>query len=811
MRSRLYFTLLAFLIFSTSFIFAQQKVTISGIIVDKDNSEPMQFVNVVVLNTADSSIVTGSLSDDAGAFRLQGVVKGSYLVRFKFIGYDELFLSIEISGNERQVELGVIEILPSSLTTGDVVIEVERPLMETSIDKRIYNVNEDLSSKGGSAEDVLQNVPSIEIDQDGNISLRGNSNVIILIDGRPSTLSGSSRAAILNSIPAESIERIEIVTNPSAKYDPDGMTGIINIVLKKNKLRGLNGNLSISRGTGNSNTASFGLNYRTSKFNVYMNYSHRNTESFRNFYSYRERQLEGDEEIFKQVRLGRDLNTGNTLKTGVDINIRDGHTWGASLTYGNSTRARLGLLENQMTTNSSGTRLWYRNATENTINESFDLNTNYQWIFKEKKGELMFDVNYSRSAGRMKGDYDEYGFTTLDEGLYYTERLNNPESGSVFTASLDVVNRFPDNMQVEYGLKAIINSNDRTQYREIYDFDDAFFLPDFGINNDFRLVEQIYSAYGIFAQKLDKIHYQVGLRLEQALVRPELLTTNEKFTNDYFSFFPSVHVVFPLQKKQDLFVSYSRRINRPGMWSLNPFVEFTDPFNIRFGNPNLRPEYTNSFELGYNRELTKISLNNTFYYRHSTDVLQRILLFDELGRGAATWDNLDQTISWGYEGVAIYKVNKWWKNVISVNVYQLYLITTNPLLNNNSGINWNAKITSSFDLWNKSAAIQINGRYTAPRVVPQGFVLPGPAIDISFQKSFLDKKLDLTLRISDIFDWQQFYIETTAPGVYQERTFKWETRRLFLTLNYNFGRLQAGKESRKRPPSGGGGGGDDMM
>lgn len=809
-KSRVIFSVFILLVYS-SFLQAQQKVNITGIVVDKDNGSPMQFVNVVVLNAADSSIVTGSLSDENGAFRLQGLVKGAYLVRFKFIGYDELYLPQEILGTERQIELGVIEIKPSALTTSDVVIEVERPLMETSIDKRIYNVDEDLAAKGGTAEDVLQNVPSIEIDQDGNISLRGNANVIILIDGRPSTLSGSSRAAILNSIPAESIERIEIVTNPSAKYDPDGMTGIINIVLKKNKLRGLNGNLSISRGTGNSNTASIGLNYRTSKFNVYVNYSHRNTEGFRNFYSYRERQLDGDLEIFDQVRLGRDLNSGNTLKTGLDFNVKDGQTWGVSMTYGNSSRGRLGLLENTMSTNLNGTRVWYRNATENTTSQSFDLNTNYQWMFKEKKGELMFDINYSRSAGLMIGDYDEYGFSGADQGSYYTERLNNPESGSILTASLDIVNRFPGNMQIEYGLKAIVNSNDRTQYREIYDFNDAFFFPDLGINNEFRLVEQIYSAYGIFAQKLDKVHYQIGMRLEQALVRPELLTTNEQFKNDYFSFFPSVHVVFPLKDKQDMFISYSRRINRPGMGSLNPFVEFTDPFNIRFGNPSLRPEYTNSFELGYNREFQKLSWNNTVYYRHSTDVIQRILLFDDQGRGAVTWDNLDQTINWGYEGVAIYKVNKWWRNVISVNVYQLYLITTNPLLNNNSGINWNAKITSSFDLWNKSAAIQINGRYTAPRVVPQGFVQPGPAIDISFQKSFFDRKLDLTIRVSDIFDWQQFYIETNAPGVYQERIFKWETRRLFLTLNYNFGRLQAGKEQRRRPSNGGGGGGDDMM
>jgi outer membrane receptor protein involved in Fe transport len=377
---------------------------------------------------------------------------------------------------------------------------------------------------------------------------------------------------------------------------------------------------------------------------------------------------------------------------------------------------------------------------------------------------------------------------------------------------MDIISKFKSNMQFEYGLKGIINNNDRTQYREIFDFDDAIFFPDVSVNNQFRLSEQIYSAYGIFAQKREKLHYQIGLRLEQAFVRPELVTTNEKFTNDYFSFFPSLHVVLPIvENKKDVFLSYSRRISRPGMGSLNPFVEFTDPFNFRFGNPNLRPEYTNSFETGYNHEMKKVSFNNTLYYRHSYDVLQRILIFDTLGRGAMTWDNLDQTINWGYEGIATYKPTKWWRNVLSVNVYQLYLITSNPLLRNNSGLNWNVKITTSFDLWNKSAALQINGRYTAPRVVPQGFVIPGPAVDISFQKSFLDRKLNLTLRVSDIFDTQGFFIQTEAPGVFQEREFKWETRRFFITLNYNFGRVQKGREARKKSPNGGGGGGEDMM
>lgn len=798
------------LLFSQT-LFAQQKTTISGIVVNRDNGVAMQFVNVILLHPNDSSIVAGGLTDETGGFRLANVIKGDYLLRCKFIGYLELYQNVVVTGTERQMELGVIEISESSLTKNEVVIEVERPLMETSIDKRIFNVDADLSSKGGTAEDVLQNVPSIEVDQDGGISLRGNANVIILIDGRPSTLSGGARGAVLGGIPAESIERIEIVTNPSAKYDPDGMTGIINIVLKKNRLRGINGNVSVARGTGNSNTASFGINYRTSKINLFANYSNRNTQGYRNFYSNRTRELPGDFETFEQYRLGRDLNTGNTLKTGLDYTIKDRHIAGFSLTYGDNIRGRYGLLSNDLTTDALGKHLWYRNSTEDTESESFDLNTNYQWTFKEKKGEMFLDITHSRSQGRMIGIYDEYGFNGDETGFYYNEQLNNPESSNITTAAWDVVNRFKHENQIEYGLKAILNVRDQTQFREIYDFDGAIFFPDLNINNDFRLSEQIYSVYGIYAQKLKKMSYQVGMRLEHALVRPELLTTNESFKNDYFSFFPSVHMVFPIKEKRDAFISYSRRISRPGMRSLNPFIEFTDPFNIRFGNPSLRPEYTNSFEVGYNHEIKKINFNNTFYYRHSYDVLQRIITFDEIGRSAVTWDNLEESINWGYEGIAIYKPTKWWRNVISVNVYQLYIRTNNPLLRNNSGINWNAKITSSFDLWNKTAAFQINGRYTGRRITPQGFVIPGPAVDLSFQKSFLNKNLELTIRVSDIFDTQGFYIQTEVPGVYQDRTFKWETRRLFVTLNYKFGRLQAGKEPKRRPTQNGGGGGDDMM
>jgi outer membrane receptor protein involved in Fe transport len=791
---------------------SQQRVNISGLIVDRENGSAMQFVNVVVLNSSDSSIVTGALSDEKGAFRLSNITKGDFLLRCKFIGYDEYYKPIKITGSERHIELGVIELIPSSLTKNEVIIEAERPLLETSIDKRVFNVGEDLSSRGGTAQEVLQNVPSIEVDQDGGISLRGNSNVIVLIDGRPSTLSGGSRGAILSGIPAESIERIEIVTNPSAKYDPDGMTGIINIVLKKNKLRGINGNVALTLGTGNSNTGSFGVNYRTSKVNLYLNFSNRISDGYRNFFSDRTRDLANDREELRQYRFGRDNNVGKTLKMGLDYTIKENQFLGLSITYGNNNRGRYGLLSNEMTTNVMGTKLWYRNSREDTQTQSLDLNANYQWRFKEKKGELTFDINQSFSRGRMIGIYDELGFKGSQNGLHVNERLNNPERFEITTAALDVVRRFKQENQIEYGLKAIINQDNRTQYREIFDFNQEIYIPDLNVNNEFSLSEQIYSAYGIYAQKLKKIRYQFGLRLEQALIRPTLLTTNQNFRNDYFSFFPSAHIVFPLEKNKEAFLSYSRRINRPNSGNLNPFIEFTDPFNIRYGNPALKPEYTNSFEFGYNHELKKISFNNTLYYRHSYDVLQRIILFNAAGATAVTWDNLDQSINWGYEGIAAFQTNKSLRNLISINIFQTYLLTNNPLLQNNSGIIWNAKITSNIDLWDKTAAIQINGRYDSKLVTPQGFAQFGPALDLSFQKSFLNKSFDLTIRISDVFDTQRFWILTDVPGAKQVRIYKWETRRLFVTLSYRFGRMNDAKEKRRKPTQNTGGSGvEDMM
>jgi outer membrane receptor protein involved in Fe transport len=601
-----------------------------------------------------------------------------------------------------------------------------------------------------------------------------------------------------------------VVTNPSAKYDPDGMSGIINIVLKKNKLRGFNGNVDVTYGTGNSHTTSAGVNLRNNKFNVFANYGYNYSDGFRNFFSERERQLGSENELLLQERFGSDHRSGHTGKAGIDYTLKEGHVIGTSITGSYNNRNRDGLLTNTLYLDNSETALWQRNAAEPRTSQSLDLNLNYQWRFKEKRGEVMADFTQSWGKGEVLGFYDEYDLMDYLNSPSVMERLDNPNDRSVFTGMVDIIRNFKSSIRLETGAKAIINADDRTQYREVYDFDTEQFVPDVGINNQFKLTEQIYAAYGIFGHQVKQFKYQLGLRAEQALVRPELITTGQSFKNDYFSLFPSAHFAYELKKKGELFLSYSRRINRPSARSLNPFTEYSDPFNLRMGNPALKPEYINSFELGYNKTWKTLTLNTTGYYRYSTDVIQRIRTFYPDGTGATTYENLDNTINFGFEGIVIYRPYSWWRNNFSTNIYQTILMTSNPELQNNSGLNWGFKLTSAVDFWKKTTTLQLNYRYNAPRIVPQGIVQFKPAIDVSIQRSFFDKKLALTLRVSDIFDWQGFYMLVDSGNTRQESTYKWQSRRLFITLSYKFGKLEMGNDQRRRRGDGAGGSGGDM-
>lgn len=815
---RLFFKLFLFLSFLVSATFTKAQGApkigiLSGIILDSISKKPIDYASIRVLSKKDSSVVSGIFTDEKGTFLLDQIPAGSYHVKISFTGYQPIWISnLSFTPAKPNQDLGTIRMqLDGALNLQEVKVTADAPnLLTNSLDKKIYNVGEDLSTRGGTANDVLNNVPSVEVDQEGGISLRGDGNVTILIDGRPSTLSGGNGKSLLDALPANSIERIEIVTNPSAKYDPDGTSGIINIVLKKNKLKGINGNVSLSAGTGNVYNGSASLSVRNARMNVYGTYAYRYYEGFRDYESDLQRRF-GDS-LFRldQYRNGTDMMENHTAKIGADFYLKNRQTLGIGVTGALGSRERTGkLTNNQLNQDDDLQREWYRNSSDPSTNQNVDINLNYKLDFKEEKGSLIVDINQSIGDEDTRGFYDEnygieYGSPSTNAPLF--QQLGSVEKNYVTTAQIDYVKMLPKSVRVEAGTKVIlrdmtVSSNSQTRNNASGDFE-----QDTLSNFDYSYNEQIYSVYGNAAHQYKKFKYQAGIRLEQAVQAPDLTSQNLSFRNEYFSAFPSAFVKYELSKESELSLSYSRRINRPSANTLNPFTSYADPFNLRRGNPAVRPEYINSFDFGYGINKKKMNVTASVFYRQTNEVITRVKEFYDNGTTAVTYANINESQSVGLELVMVYRPFPWFRNMISANGNQITFSDDTPGTDwNNSGFNWSVKYAGTVDFWKKTASAQLNARYNAPIVTAQGIVQPRANVDFSVEKSLAEKKWSVGIRVSDIFNTQEFRLRVEQPNTFQTTRFKQETRRVYLTVSYKFGRYEVSKKDRMPTDNGGGG------
>ncbi|WP_133122117.1 TonB-dependent receptor domain-containing protein [Brumimicrobium salinarum] len=684
----------------------------------------------------------------------------------------------------------------------EVVIRGESSLMETSIDKRTYNVEEDMTAVGGGLTEVLNNIPSVEVDNDGNVSLRGSGSVTILIDGRQSALSSGDGA--LDGIPASAIERIELVTNPSAKYNPEGTAGIINIVLKKKKLRGINTNVQLSAASENLFSGSLGFNIRNEKFNFYVNYSYRHREGFRNNFNERTSFYDNTTEFLKQGRLGTDFRESHTGKVGSDFFISENQVLGISVSGTNTDRIRRGKQENERYIDDNLTQMWDRKVYDPRNRKSIDINANYKLDFNDKKGNIIIAATQSIGDEDAIGEFEEFYLNpngTTPSNPYRFQNQIRSDFRSKFTFSADLERSINDKMKYDAGLQAIINRQNESNFLEYYDTLTGQVVPDPNVNNELVFNENILSAYGIFGHQVsEKFKYQAGVRLEQALTEPKLLTTNESFENNYFSFFPSLHLTYGNDKQGSFFGSYSRRINRPSTWSLNPFPVYSDPLNLRKGNPEIQPEYINSYELGYEKIWKSASITGTVYFKETVNRIQRIRQFFDDGVSVTTFANVDESYDYGVEVVSTYSPFSWWKNMLALNAYESRLSANiDGTRLSNKGVSWDVKLNSTFSFFDNTTAIQINAQYIAPRYTVQGYYQRNPGIDIGFTRTLLDKKMVLGVRVSDVFNQKGFYFEINDGDVIQETDYKWTTRRLYLTLSYKFGNLTTkNKELREK-------------
>ncbi|MEZ4938253.1 MAG: TonB-dependent receptor [Crocinitomicaceae bacterium] len=824
------YSLLFFTIFSSWILLAQGNKSegregglrpkigeLIGVVEDSSSTEPIEFATISLFRIKDSALVTGGVSDVNGRFRITEIPIGMYRVKISFIGYkDKVVGPLLFKPEASKLDLKTVQISTAESALNEVEIIAEKAELETKIDRKVFNVEKNITATGGTVNDLLNNIPSVEVDMDGNISLRGSGNVTILIDGKPSSLTGGARTGILTSIPASSVESIEVITNPSAKYDPDGMSGIINIILKKNKLKGITAGVELSAGTGNTYNTSTNFNYKNEKLNFYSNYSFNHYRGYRNYESTRKTTIEDTLLSLDQYRDGTDLNESHMLKLGIDFYLNPKNILGFSVMGNLSRREREGYMKYTEYNNFEAQKeFWTRDTYDPNHSKSLDFSLNYQHKFKQAGHELQLNLNQSVGDQITQGFYLEQYYDTMliPEDLPIRQQLEYDEKNNFFVGMLDYVNPIKKNMKVEAGAKATIRNIYQDSYNESYDYDSSFFLPTDSLNNIFTYNEQIYAVYGIWSHTIkERFGYQIGIRLEQALTRPVLVNTNDTYRNDYFSWFPSLHLSYKLgeKKNHELTLSYSKRINRPHMHSLNPFPNYSDPLNVRQGNPYLYPEYIQSVELGYAHYSKYFTFTGSGYFRYMTDMIQRVLVVDSSGVNYRTWSNVDNGFSYGVEAVMIIKPFDWWRMNVSFNLFQMVFQdqsnTESDL--NNQGLGWSAKLMSTMTFFDKSTEVQVNFNYSAPRPISQGTIRARWNADFAAKQWFLKKTLAVGIRVSDIFNTMQFQIDVTQSNQVTYTRFKWETRRFYINLSWKFGNLRQAKSGRGY--GGSGGGMDDM-
>lgn len=778
---------------------------VKGNVIDADNGEIIEYATIALFHKRFEKIMVGGITDQHGNFIIENIPMGQYKMKVEFIGYEAFIIEeVKIGKEDFDHLFKNIKIRSKMTVLNEVNITAERVVIVNKIDRKVVSVDKDLVSAGGSAVDVLENVPSIDVDTEGNISLRGSQNVTILIDGRPSGLSAESTGALLESIPAESIESIEIITNPSAKYDPDGVSGILNIVLKKNKLTGFNGQVSAGIGTNGSYNAGASLNYRNTKMNLSANYN------FRQF----ERPMDGfsDKTIFvgDTIKHYGDVNESNrtglmhNASLNVDFFLNPTSSWsfGGRVSSRSMERTQFNIYENYYGFNESFdpkiTTDYFRNdINSNYLGFSFDLNSNYRKIFSSKNHFLEAEIAYSNYDNEM----NQNRATSSIDDLFYPDGFipndlseNTLSESEIKTFRLDYAQPF-ENSKLELGAKTTLRTMGNDYIAGL--LSNGIIIPDAALTNEFIYTENVYAAYAQFGGEIGKFSYQTGLRGEFADINSELVTTEEKYPREYFSLYPSVFLLQKINKDNEINLNYSRRVNRPRSRQLNPFGNSSDPYNIRRGNPDLNPEYVNALEAGYTRYINKSMLNATVYYRYITDVIENVILVDNFGVSTLTYQNIGSRESYGGELTFSGQFYKWWNMNAGFNFYQLSYSSGESTELSNEGFTWNFKASNNFRI-NPNLSAQLSGRYDAARVIPQGSLDARFAIDVGIKQNLFKKKASINLRIRDIFNTRQFAYEAYGSNYTIVTERNPTTRMIQLSLSYKFGKMSMDKKRSKR-------------
>jgi outer membrane receptor protein involved in Fe transport len=795
--------------------------TVKGMIKDSTTTGGIEYATVGLYSQNDSTLVNGIVTDPSGEFVLKGIPNGVFYLDVNFIGYNKKRIhDITITPQSAMVDMGGISLHPNVIQIGDVQVVAQSNRVEYKIDKKVVNVSQDIASSGGTLVTVLENVPSVQVDVEGNVTLRGSGNFQLLIDGKPSVIQGSEG---LQQIPASAVQNLEIITSPSAKYDPDGNAGIINIIMKKQKNMGIGGVINASVGTRDKYTTDFLINFRQKKVNFFVGAEYANQKNYN--------KGEGERRTYERDSLTNDILYTTYQKMNSDgvftrksLNLKGGfdYTLSEMSTLSLSAAVSDRSFERNFTTKNH----WYNDpfvkdsfyldqSTGTHKSRYYNINLDYMKKYDDKGHSLQASLYYNagnddEAEEEVVTGTDANYIATGAEPVRTRSRTTQPEFS--IRAELDYIRPIGTG-KLEAGLQSRWDKDKSDYIFEDYQVGGNEWIYNDTISNSLDYLDAIQSGYAMFNGPLGKFEYQLGLRAEYDNRNLKQLTSNESYTYEKFHFFPSFYLIRQLSDAHKLQFTYSRRIQRPDERDLNPFIEYRGSNNISYGNPALTPEFTNSFELNYQYTFKKGFMSLETYYRGTSDKITRISGLDSLNGKQVfynTFTNADKDFSLGLELMANMDLTKWWVLNLTGDIYhyQLQGMIEGQNVSSNS-TTWRTNFNTTFK-FKADTRLQIMGIYNGPSITLQGKRDGFFVTNVALRQDFMKKKLTVTLSVRDVFATGKFSFTSEGSNFYTYNKFSREAPIVLLNLTYRINNYKAAAKRGNGEQEGGEGGGMDM-
>ncbi len=782
---------------------------IKGNVKSEQTGLNISYATIALYSQRDSTLISGAATKDDGSFEITETPYGKFYIIVDFIGFHKKTISdIKVTPNSKVFDCGEVRLADADQVLDEVNVTADKNQMQYKIDKKVVNLSQNINAAGGTIVDALESVPSVKVDVDGNVSLRGSSNFTVLIDGKPSVLSGSDA---LNQIPSSAVDNIEIITNPSAKYDPDGTSGIINVVMKKQQKSGFNGVVNAMVGTNDKYSGDFLFNLRTKKINYFISaaYAHRNNEGKRN--SLRESYSNDSVNYLQTIGTGQFLMENYSVKGGLEFFLNDKNT--LSLTGETGKHGMLRAMTSKYYNYHS-----YDDFQEYSLGSSnFDMNGNYYTgsldfthNFAQKGHKILFSGLYSYFPGKTESTSNQ-DLTDLQWNPLYIilknkniqdRNTNRITLKSDYTLPISETQIFEAGYQ--YQSSTVVGDYDYSNFDTL----NSIWVDDALMSNSMDFKREIQSVYSTYSSKFAGLDFKAGLRAEYTNQYLNQKTSLEEYKVNRFDFFPSFSVSKDFGKGRQMQAAYSRRVNRPQEWNMNPFPGMSDAYTMRIGNPALRPEFIDSYDLSYQHTIGRQTVVLDAYYRHEKDGIDHIETLGDEDILIHTFANVNDTHSVGAELSSNLDIARRLKVFAAANIfyYELYSDINNEpktLSSTNAELSLNSTISLS-----KTTKFQINVRYESPTVESQGTEKEMYRLDLSLRQEFFNKKLSVVLKAQDPFAISKH--ESTSYGTNYNITndFRREQQVYMLTLSYKINNYKT--EKRERDENGGGGEGFDM-